>query len=417
MIRSIVILFILTITVTALQAQITLNDYCARVMTYSQELIDKGLAAQEARESELVVRTGYYPLVALVRELNVDMRTPAVGRRWSWLTQLDVSQPIFRGGAVRAAAKQAGLAYDIAMFDEQAQRLFVRYTAEVAYWTLSRAENYLAATAEYVDIVRSLCNVVAERYNEGYISRGDLLQVESRLSDAEYQLSVAQQRRDIALHSFNMLCGAEPSVLVVLAESILDEVTMPERENLQEVFSCHPDYETSLKSVEQSFWGIRAARAKFLPQIEVGAYGLLRPNVPHVKGGGMRLDGGVLLSFSTPIYHFGERKHVVSAARSNHLRMVNAATEVVDRITLDESDAWSNLAATHDRVLTIRYNLDIAQENLAISTYSYREGRSTILDVLQAQLSWLQTYANAIAAQYDYAVAIAAYEYVVCKWR
>ncbi|MBO7199150.1 MAG: TolC family protein, partial [Alistipes sp.] len=55
-------------------------------------------------------------------------------------------------------------------------------------------------------------------------------------------------------------------------------------------------------------------------------------------------------------------------------------------------------------------------ENLVISTYSYREGLSTVLDVLQAQISWLQAYSNAIAAQYDYAVAIAAYEYVVSKW-
>jgi outer membrane protein TolC len=38
---------------------------------------------------------------------------------------------------------------------------------------------------------------------------------------------------------------------------------------------------------------------------------------------------------------------------------------------------------------------------------------ATILDVLQAQISWLQIYSNAISAQYDYAVAVAAYSYVV----
>jgi outer membrane protein TolC len=59
-----------------------------------------------------------------------------------------------------------------------------------------------------------------------------------------------------------------------------------------------------------------------------------------------------------------------------------------------------------------RQSLDIAQENLEMSIYSYGEGVATILDVLQAQLSWLQISQNAIAAYYDYAIAIASYEYV-----
>ena len=94
---------------------------------------------------------------------------------------------------------------------------------------------------------------------------------------------------------------------------------------------------------------------------------------------------------------------------------MNAVAAVVDQITLDESDAWTNLCSTNERVATAQRNLDIADENLEISTYSYREGLSTILDVLQAQLSWLQIYTNAIIARYDYAVAVAAYDYVICK--
>ncbi|MBR5585403.1 MAG: TolC family protein, partial [Alistipes sp.] len=119
--------------------------------------------------------------------------------------------------------------------------------------------------------------------------------------------------------------------------------------------------------------------------------------------------------FSSPIYHFCERKHAVSAARSDYLRQTNAIAAIVDNITLEESDTWTNLLSTHERVKTAQRNLDIAEENLEISTYSYREGLSTILDVLQAQISWLQIYTNAIAAQYDYAIAIAAYDFVACK--
>lgn len=415
MIQRIFIAIILTIAPCTVYGQMSVNDYTEKVLAYSQELIDKELAIQGAREGELAARKDYLPLFTLARELNVDVRNPTIGRRWSWLTRLDVLQPVFRGGTVRAQAKQAELLYDIAELDKEATMLFVRYTAEVVYWSLSRAENYLAAVTEYLNIVRSLRGVVLDRYNEGYTSKSDLLQVESRLSDVEYKLSEAQQKRDIALHNFNMLYGSEPSTAVQLTQTILEEFLMPMRVGLADIISGHPDYLASIKSVENSFWGVRAARARFLPQIEVGVYGLLQPNTPHVKGGGLSLDGGLLFSFAMPLYHFGERKHVVAVARSGYLRQVNASAEVVDRITLDESNAWCNLISTHDRVQTIRQSLAIAQENLSISTYSYREGRSTILDVLQAQISWLQIYTNALTAQYDYAVAMSAYRYVVCS--
>lgn len=55
-------------------------------------------------------------------------------------------------------------------------------------------------------------------------------------------------------------------------------------------------------------------------------------------------------------------------------------------------------------------SLRIAGENLEISTYSYNEGLVTVLDVLQAQLNWIQLYTNSITARYDYALAVAAYE-------
>lgn len=406
---------ILTIAPCVLHAQVSLDDYSESVLAYSLELQDAEFAKQGAREREIVARKGYLPILSLARELNIEARKPDEGRRWNWLTQLDVSQPIFRGGEVRATAKRAELAFDISEYEAEATEFLVRYTAEVAYWSLSRAEGYYEAIAQYVAIVESLRDVVAERYDAGYISKSDLLQVASRLSDARYQLSEAEQKRDIALHNFNLLRGVEPTSKVVLVESIFNSVALPVRESVDSVILRHPDYNSSELSAMRAFWGIRAERARYLPKIEVGAYALLQPNMPHVRGGGTRLDGGFMLSFSSPIYHFGERRHAVAAARSDYLREVNATLAVVDRITLEESDTWTNLCATRDRVATAQRNLSIAEENLSISTYSYREGLASILDVLQAQLSWLQIYTNTLSAQYDYAVAVSAYDYVTCR--
>ncbi|CUO04778.1 type I secretion outer membrane protein%2C TolC family [Alistipes finegoldii] len=72
-------------------------------------------------------------------------------------------------------------------------------------------------------------------------------------------------------------------------------------------------------------------------------------------------------------------------------------------------NGWTALVNSRAQVDATEQSLRIAGENLDISTYSYGEGLSTILDVLQAQLSWIQLYTNAIKAHYNYAVAVSDY--------
>ena len=87
----------------------------------------------------------------------------------------------------------------------------------------------------------------------------------------------------------------------------------------------------------------------------------------------------------------------------------NLWEQVRDDIEQEEADGWSALSSSYSQMLASLKNLDIAGENLSISTYSYQEGQATVLDVLQAQISWIQIYTNAITARFNYAVAVSAY--------
>ena len=91
-------------------------------------------------------------------------------------------------GAVRAAYKQAELGNDIALCDEEFTQLDVRYAAEYTYWNLSAMELYAASMRQYVNIIRSLKEVVDRRFAEGYIAKGDVLMIDARLSEAQYGL-------------------------------------------------------------------------------------------------------------------------------------------------------------------------------------------------------------------------------------
>lgn len=408
------LLITIMLATTALSAngQVSLDDYRREVVDYSHSVATSEAATDGAEADMRISRKGYLPSLDMSRDATYAFRDRGAIRQLDWVMRADISQPIFYGGGVRASAKRAEEVYRSSQSDEESVMLSVVYSAEVAYWQLSEAETYLRAISDYRDIVSSLREVVVRRFDEGYTAKGDLLQVESRLSDAEYQLSKARQRWLQALHNFNVMRGYAPTLEVTLVESILDTLDMPSRADVETLIAHHPDYMAAESNLSASRWGVKVVRSDYLPRIGAGVYGLWQPASPNVKGAGTRLDGGVAISMSTPIYHFGERREAMRSARSAQRRSELKVEEVRDRITLGESDAWTNLVSTRERVDAVRRNLSLAAENLDISTYSYHEGLATILDVLQAQLSWLQIYQNAIAALSDYALALSAYRYI-----
>ena len=87
----------------------------------------------------------------------------------------------------------------------------------------------------------------------------------------------------------------------------------------------------------------------------------------------------------------------------------NLWEQIRDDVEQEEADGWSALMSSYQQMQSSLRNLDIAGENLSISTYAYQEGQATVLDVLQAQISWIQIYTNAITARFNYAVAVSAY--------
>ena len=102
-------------------------------------------------------------------------------------------------------------------------------------------------------------------------------------------------------------------------------------------------------------------------------------------------------------------------ARSDVRRAENGVEQLRRDAAEQEADGWSAMTSSYSQIQSSLHNLAIAAENLSISTYSYQEGQATVLDVLQAQISWLQLYTNAITARFNYAVAVSDYHRITAQ--
>lgn len=405
--RKILLLLFAIMPVSLSWAQVSLTAYRDSVYKYSNSIADAVYLAEKSYEQMKMASADFLPEVTASGSITMPFRRPAGGDLWGFTLGPRVEQIIY-GGGVKSRYRRSENDYRVALWGEAAAILDMRYEADYAYWSLSALKLYLAATEEYVDIIKSLYRVVEERFSEGYVAKGDLLQIQTRLSDAEYSLLNLRNSYDVALHRFNNLWGVQESEDVELENSIIDTIVLPRRMDLEEILARRPDVKIAELNISSAQYGVKITRADYNPRIGVGVSGSWQTYSPN-RGGRTYLDGALVLSLSVPIFHWGERRHAVAAARADVRRMENRMDEVWRNVAQDEADDWSRLSSSFSQMQSSLYNLDIAGENLTISTYSYSEGRATVLDVLQAQISWIQIYTNAITARFDYAVAVSAY--------
>ena len=390
-------------------SQITLAEYRQSVYAASPELANAAAAKEQSYSTMRQEQTSFLPSLSATGSLKSALRRSAEGDKfWGFAMQPSISQTIYGGGAVRAAFNQAMTGYESSQYNEQAVMLYMRYAADYAYWNLSAQQLYKAATDEYVSIIKSLYRVVQERFAEGYVAKGDMLQVEARLSDAEYSQLTLQNNYDVALHSFNNLRSSAQSGDVILLESIIDSIPMPRRVTVEELALRRPDIRMAELAIRSAQWGTKIARSAYNPNISANVSGSWHTFTPNLSNK-THVDGTAVISLSVPIFHWGERRYAVARARADERMAENNLENALDDMLQEEADGWSALNNSYSQMQSSLKNLQIAGENLSISTYSYQEGQATVLDVLQAQISWIKIYTNAITARFNYAVAVSAY--------
>ena len=207
---------------------------------------------------------------------------------------------------------------------------------------------------------------------------------------------------------------AQDGIQLEISSSVMNQYGRQIKATVLDTLERRPDYAAARLRSEQAEAGIRAVRAPFNPQLSVGVGGMWQPYYPNSTGA-TYVDGSAFVKLSVPIFHWGERRRAVGAARAVQLQQEWNAALVHDDIVREEMNGWTALVQSRAQVDASEESLRIAGENLSISTYSYGEGLATILDVLQAQLSWIQLYSNAIRAHYNYAVAVSDYQRITAQ--
>ena len=392
---------------------LSVEQYRQKVLEYNQDIQKSQQAVNGALYSLKGIKTGFFPKLDITGNYSYQLEKveflPGTDLKHdNYGVEAGLVQNVYSGSAVR---KQ----YDVAKFQHAVAQLSVEHTvdnmiyaADVSYWSVAANRNLYELSEQFVQIVRELYEIVNKRFEEGAISKTDVLMVQNRLKEAELQLNTNSTNYKTALQSLNIMMGVEPDAAVVLTDSIQKVLWVPKQEGLNKALERRADYQSAIMRIEMAKLQTDMARSKYLPQLAVGIkekYGTTLLNVD----GKAQWATTAYAQINIPVFHWGEMRQNVRLSRTQEWTKELERSQLKDQVSKELNNAWVNVIEISKKLEIVYSSLDIAKDNLTLNTFSYNEGKLPIIDVLSAQVSWLQAYTNVVSVNYQYKVALAEY--------
>ena len=163
-----------------------------------------------------------------------------------------------------------------------------------------------------------------------------------------------------------------------------------------------PEYIMLQKQVEVANEQIKLNRSDFLPNValilDYGYANAFRFNHSSVLDD-FSFNG--LVTVSVPLFHFGEGAHKVKAAKAQKAVAEMQQRDLNEKMELELAQAANNLDEAKLEVEVAQRSLSQADENLRITNNQYKNGMSTLTEVLEAQTLWQQAYESHTEARFQ----------------
>lgn len=338
-----------------------------------------------------------------------------------------VEQPLYMGGKIRAGYAMGKMAREMALQNERLTEAQVIVGTEEAFALLVRATEMNTVAQLYDSLLLKLRHDVESAKARGMASHNDVLKVGVKKDEAELQLRQSENGIRLAQMNLCRMIGLPLTAKVYPANPPLSEETGQAireadymRERQSTAGGSADGYSASVaQRPEAAMLGmksqlakekVRLERSEYLPQVglAVGYNYLngLKLNDRRLLDGG---NFGALLNVSIPLYHFGEGRNKVRAARMEAEQARVEQQELTEQMQLEATREANNVDEALLELEVTTRSLAQAAENLRMARKSYDAGMEPLSDLLEAQVLYQQASAREVESRCQLALALTRY--------
>lgn len=330
-----------------------------------------------------------------------------------------VTQPVYMGGAIKAANKIAEIGEDLAANDVEARRQNVLYTVDNAYWLVVSLRNKQRTAEDYLSLAKQLDSDVGKMVAEGVATKADKLRVDVSVNTTEMTISQLKSAVSVAKMALCELCGLPIKSDIMLVDE--GENGIKTKYDITEAsdtaYYGRPELSMLQNTVDMSRQATKLVRSAFLPHIALtGGFTEMNPNLFdgfHEKFSGVWNIGVVL---QVPIWNWGEGKYKVRASKAATSIAELQYADARNKIHLQVEQSKFQMHDAETRLETARKNMESAEENLRCANIGFKEGVMTVTDVMNAQTAWQTAESQKTDAEISVKIAQAAYQKAIGRF-
>lgn len=318
---------------------------------------------------------------------------------------------LFTGGQKFAALARARAQLEGARAGELRSRFITALLTESDYYAALSDEELSRVAAERVRRAEEQLATARARVLSGAAVQTDSLQLQLELNRAR----VGLLRQSAALRTSRLQLGRRvgmdgPVQPVALDTAAARELPFTLDDAIRRALAQGPDYRIARANERAAQSDLWAKRGSYLPRLTATYQ---RSALDTTWFPTFIKRSTLTIGLSLPLWDGAQREIALSQARVNR--------DVANAIRSDlERGARRDVGAAYDAYETARAEADlavtaiaVARENFRVQDTRYRSGATTILDLVDAQLSLAEAEANMVLARYGTRLALAALEAIL----
>jgi NodT family efflux transporter outer membrane factor (OMF) lipoprotein len=354
----------------------------------------------EAREAVTVARAGYLPHLSAGAGVQRSPVGAESANDYSLGLSASYSFNAF-GGATRRLVEQQQALADTQRFELAAAYLTLSGGVVTQSLTIASARLQIATTLELLADDQKNLDLTIRMFDAGAAARTDVLTAESQLATDEASLPTLRQQLSVARHALAALVGHAPAEWSA-PDFELSQFTLPAVIPVSlpsTLLRQRPDILAAEEQLHAASAGVGIAIANEYPSITIS--GALTHDA--LTAAGLFHDfermWNIGSTLSQPIFAGGALRAQTRAARDVFTAQANAYREVVLTAFGQVADSLRALENDADRVAAFRHALRIAGDSLALQRISYAAGKTTVLQLIDAERSYSQAMLGMASAQ------------------
>lgn len=383
-------------SVAVAQQNPLLEKYRSMAVEYSHDLkaADKNIAAsielEKAAQKDLYPKlsgNANFQFTGNPLELTLDlpsMGNPVTfeGKDLKYGASVSLLQPVYTGGRLLETIRMAKYRHNVSGFQEEYIRSGIYLQTDMQYWNTVARTEIVRISDDYRNSVASLTQTIRERVDAGLTDRQDLLMMEVKLNEAEYQLLQAKKNLENGLMALNSLIGVELGAPTEVEDSVSMVV-------VNDVFlwsdgGGRPELKIATEQIRMAESEKKLVLSKYRPQFYVGVDGSYSSPGYNFRTD-MDPNYAVYAKVSVPLFEWGKRKNEKRASSFKVDMATDNLNKVTDGVNLEIRMARNSLRQAMEQAELTRNSLDKARENETMALERYDEGKSSITEVIDAQ--------------------------------